>query len=196
VETQSSIGGGNTKITIGCARVRLDQTSIQIDASRHRELVLNVGLRPAVAQDHQDVSSILIESRAKFMPYAPLAHDEEELRAWVASDLLPSAGVTVATLDGALVGMIAVTIQTHCSWIDQLYVMPSLVGRGIGSALLDHALSILRAPIRLYTFQQNAGARRFYERNGFLPIGFSDGQDNEEHCPDVLLERAPEGAPT
>ena len=33
----------------------------------------------------------------------------------------------------------------------------------------------LGSPIRLYTFQANNGARRFYERHGFTPIAFGDG---------------------
>jgi ribosomal protein S18 acetylase RimI-like enzyme len=64
------------------------------------------------------------------------------------------------------------------------------VGLGIGSRLLDCALATAPRPIRLYTFQQNTGARRFYERNGFLPIRFTDGAANEEQCPDVLYECA------
>jgi ribosomal protein S18 acetylase RimI-like enzyme len=38
----------------------------------------------------------------------------------------------------------------------------------------------------LYTFQPNAGARRFYERHGFAAVEFGDGSDNEERVPDVL----------
>jgi hypothetical protein len=49
-------------------------------------------------------------------------------------------------------------------------------------------MNTLAPPIRLYTFQANAGARRFYERHGFVPIEFTDGQANEERCPDVLYE--------
>ncbi|RQP21430.1 N-acetyltransferase [Albitalea terrae] len=69
-------------------------------------------------------------------------------------------------------------------------VDPRSVNRGIGSLLLAHALRTLAPPIRLYTFQANAGARRFYERHGFEPIEFTDGQGNEERCPDVLYEFA------
>ncbi len=43
-------------------------------------------------------------------------------------------------------------------------------------------------PIRLYTFQANLGARRFYSRHGFVAIEFGDGRANEERCPDVLYE--------
>jgi hypothetical protein len=47
---------------------------------------------------------------------------------------------------------------------------------------------MLSRPTRVYTFQANSGARRFYERHGFAAIQLTDGQGNEEHCPDVLYE--------
>ncbi len=122
------------------------------------------------------------------MPYAPLAHSESDVRTWVANELLPSQGVTVATFDGAFVGVLAVSRRDGYSWIDQLYVTPLLVGRGIGSRLINHALVILEPPIRLYTFQANVGARRFYERHGFRAVEFTDGAGNEERCPDILME--------
>jgi ribosomal protein S18 acetylase RimI-like enzyme len=40
----------------------------------------------------------------------------------------------------------------------------------------------------LYTFQQNTGAPRFYERFGFKAVQFTDRSENEERCPDVLYE--------
>jgi GNAT superfamily N-acetyltransferase len=46
-------------------------------------------------------------------------------------------------------------------------------------------------PLWLWTFQANAGARRFYERNGFAPVEFTDGAANEEHEPDVRYEWLP-----
>src|ERR1700676_324580 len=45
-------------------------------------------------------------------------------------------------------------------WIDQLYVLPSSQRRGVGAALLQVAQSKL-APLSLWTFQRNKGARRF-----------------------------------
>ena len=46
----------------------------------------------------------------------------------------------------------------------------------------------LNLSIRLRTFQENLGARRFYEQHGFKIIEFSDGSGNEEHYPDMLYE--------
>jgi ribosomal protein S18 acetylase RimI-like enzyme len=70
----------------------------------------------------------------------------------------------------------------------RIYLDPSTVGTGLVSILVDETKRILGAPIRLYTFQQNKDARRFYRRHGFREIEFSDGASNEEKVPDVLLE--------
>jgi GNAT superfamily N-acetyltransferase len=102
---------------------------------------------------------------------------------------------TVATCAGAVVGVLVVSQRGGFSWIDQMYVTPALVGQGIGSRLLNHAVVFLEPPIRLYTFQANLGARRFYERNGFQAIAFTDGEGNQERCPDILMEWKAVSAP-
>ena len=38
---------------------------------------------------------------------------------------------------------------------------------------------------QLWTFQDNARARRFYEARGFVAEEFTDGAGNEEKTPDV-----------
>lgn len=149
---------------------------------------MNILLRPAVAEDAGRVASILIDTRAAFMPYAPSAHTEAEVRAWVATRLVPSAGVIVAERAGEVAAAMATERSETCSWITQMAVDPPLVGQGLGSVLLEHALKTLALPIRLYTFQANGGARRFYERHGFIALVFTDGRANEERCPDVLYE--------
>jgi GNAT superfamily N-acetyltransferase len=145
-------------------------------------------LRAATIDDATRIADLLIDTRKAFMPYAPSAHTEAEVRAWVASELVPTGGVVVAEVDGTVVGAMAVATAAGVSWINQMAVQPALVGRGLGTHLLAHAVGSLEPPIRLWTFQQNTGARRFYERNGFVAIEFTDGQGNEERCPDVLYE--------
>jgi putative acetyltransferase len=72
------------------------------------------------------------------------------------------------------------------SWIEQLYVDPQHAGQGLGSQLVEHAQS-RRSFLQLWTFQSNLGARRFYDRHGFLPKETTDG-DNEEGAPDIRFE--------
>jgi ribosomal protein S18 acetylase RimI-like enzyme len=128
-------------------------------------------LRPATAADASRVASLLIDTRLAFMPYAPAAHTETEVRDWVASLLVPTGGVTVAIVDGRVMGTMATERIGEVSWITQMAVDPSLVGQGLGSALMTHAMRTLAPRLRLYTFQANVGARRFYERHGFVATG-------------------------
>ncbi len=149
---------------------------------------MQLSLRAANDGDAERIADILIGTRATFMPYAPSVHTEAEVRTWIASRLLPSGGVTVAESDGEVIALVATMVEGDVSWISQMTVAPRLVGKGVGTILLAHAISTLARPVRLYTFQQNHGARRFYERHGFRAIHSTEGEDNEEHCPDILYE--------
>ncbi|WP_284615367.1 GNAT family N-acetyltransferase [Aquabacterium humicola] len=151
-------------------------------------------LRAAQAADAPAIAALLIASRRTHLPYAPIAHPDHDVQRWVAGVLLPTQAVTVAVADdGTLAGVLATAIVDGVGWIEQLYLAPALVGRGLGTRLLQGALATLPRPVRLYTFEANAGARRFYERHGFRALAFSDGSGNEERCPDVLYELATAG---
>jgi GNAT superfamily N-acetyltransferase len=150
---------------------------------------MDVALRAATNSDSGRIADILLQSRSAFVPYAASPHTDDEVRMWVCDILLTRDDVTVALVARQLVGVMFMHRAEDVSWISQLYVHPSHVGQGIGSCLLARALETAARPIRVFTFQQNAGARRFYERNVFVPIRFTDGSGNEERCPDVLYER-------
>jgi GNAT superfamily N-acetyltransferase len=81
---------------------------------------------------------------------------------------------------GALAGIIAF----RSDWIDQLYVLPEVQGRGVGSELLKVAKRAFDC-LQLWTFQRNLGARRFYEARGFELVEETDGARNEEKEPDA-----------
>lgn len=155
----------------------------------------SVVLRTARAADADAVASVLIASRRAHLPFAPLAHPEAEVRDWVREALVAAGRVVVAERGGRVLALLSTRPASSSpapdagiAWIDQLYVLPGQTGQGLGCLLLQHALAQLGRPVRLFTFQANTGARRFYERHGFEAIAFSDGRDNEERCPDVLYE--------
>ena len=145
-------------------------------------------LRPALPEDAQAVASVLIESRKHFLPTVPWAHTESEVRQWVQEHLVPGGGVTVCEQGTQIVAVLATSLEPGVAWIDQLYVLPGHTKTGIGTRLLRHAHQSLPRPIRLYTFQSNSVARRFYEKEGYICIQLSDGSNNEEKTPDALFE--------
>lgn len=153
-----------------------------------------IQIRSAIPEDAGRVSEIYLASRHHFLPYAPLAHSDDEVRDWIANLVVPSGDAWVAMRGDEMVGMMALSDDGTFRWIEQLYITPQATGQGIGSMLLQAALQRLAPPVRLYTFQANEGARRFYERFGFEAIAFGDGSDNEEGCPDVLYEWRGNGA--
>lgn len=148
-------------------------------------------LRAATLADAAVVADVYLRSRKELVASAPLAHPDEDVRAWIRDRLIPAGRVTVAIAEGQVVGFLSVSTGVDASWIDHLYVLPDRVGRGIGSRLLGAARRELSPPIRLHTFQENQRARRFYERRGFTAVAFGDGSGNEERCPDVLYEWRP-----
>jgi len=153
--------------------------------------VVRATFRKATLDDADAVADVYLRSRKELVACAPLAHSDDAVRDWMKSRLIPAGETTVAVVAGAIVGLLAVSRDRDCSWIKQLYLAPTWVGRGIGAQLLEIARSALPPPIRLYTFQGNERARRFYEHHGFTAIRFSDGASNEEKCPDVLYEWRP-----
>jgi GNAT superfamily N-acetyltransferase len=88
----------------------------------------------------------------------------------------------------AVTGMIAF----RNGWIDQLYVLPAVHGRGIGTELLQVARQAFDR-LQLWTFQRNAQARGFYQARGFILVEQTDGSRNEEKEPDAryLWSRRP-----
>lgn len=145
-------------------------------------------IRGARLSDAARVTTCYLASRKTLLPYAPLPHTDAQVLAWVTDTLLPSGGVAVALESGAVVGFVAVSLRADGHWIDQLYVHPARWRRGVGATLLHLAQSRMKGPVRLYTFEPNRAARKFYERHGFTAIGFGDGSNNESRCPDVLYE--------
>jgi GNAT superfamily N-acetyltransferase len=142
--------------------------------------------RPDPARlDAQAMAALAVHrsSKAAALPGIAHPHTDAEDRAWIRS-VFARQSVWLA-LDGEnIVGIAA----RDGEWLTQLYLLPACSGRGVGQRVLD--LMLAEAPrLKLWTFARNAGARRFYERNGFVAIEFGDGSGNEEREPDVLYQR-------
>jgi GNAT superfamily N-acetyltransferase len=150
-----------------------------------------VAIRRATEADADGVADVYLASFHATYAF-PLAHSDEEVRSWIHGLVANGHDTWVAVDGGRVVGMMVVAADD----LDQLYVTPDRLGTGIGRNLLE--LAKVRSPdgLTLYTFQVNARARRFYERNGFVVAALGDGSGNEEGQPDVrYVWRPPAGSP-
>jgi GNAT superfamily N-acetyltransferase len=135
-----------------------------------------------------EVAALFLAARRATLPGLREVHTDAETAAWMRDTVFARQSVRLACLRDEIVGFAA----RDGVWLAHLYVKPGWTGHGIGQTLLDAVLAEAapQTPVlRLWTFQRNAGARRFYERNGFAVARLGDGTGNEEGAPDVLYER-------
>ena len=137
-------------------------------------------LRRAFLSDMPIVARLNRHVRRTCLPYLPDLHTPDEDLAFFQEHVFPTSEVWIAETEGQLVGFAGARLD----WLDHLYVDPAWHGRGVGHALLS-AVRKERSELNLWTFQDNAQARRFYERQGFRLIATTDGSGNEECMPDV-----------
>lgn len=140
-------------------------------------------LRPAQRAEISAIADVFLAARRSILHVVPLAHPDADVPRWIGEALFAETSMWVAERGGAIIAMMSLSP----GWLEHLYVHPAAHGGGVGSALLMLAKARPEAALglQLWTFQGNAGARRFYERHGFTAAEFTDGSGNEERTPDV-----------
>jgi GNAT superfamily N-acetyltransferase len=136
--------------------------------------------------DRGEMGEAAIVHRLAFderLPWLAGLHTPDEDRAYFTGRVFDECDVWGAWDDARLLGFIAF----REGWIDQLYVRPGAQRQGVGSRLLDVAKR-RHGNLRLWTFQRNDRARRFYEARGFVAVEDTDGAGNEEREPDVRYQ--------
>jgi GNAT superfamily N-acetyltransferase len=139
----------------------------------------SIEFRPGSSEDGEQVAALYGAVRAG-LTYLPRLHTAEEDRNYFAAQL---------DEHGSLVAVSPTMIVAFAifgdGWLHHLYVDERHQGRGIGSELVSRVKALTRGALELWTFQMNSGARRFYERHGFVVVEETDGSGNDERLPDV-----------
>ena len=143
-------------------------------------LTLSASIRRLSLDEMDQAALVHREAFDDRLPWLAGLHTPSEDRAFYRDQIFARCEVWGAVDDG-LIGFIAF----RDGWIDQFYVMPARQGQGVGEALLTVAKTAF-PELRLWTFQRNAPARRFYENRGFIALKQTDGSRNEEREPDIL----------
>jgi ribosomal protein S18 acetylase RimI-like enzyme len=145
-------------------------------------------LRQATAADAEALARGAVEGVADYPAFAPSgwtgpAYDTElEYTRVVLAD--PDYHCVVAEIGGGVVGQVTVVPaakaaravdDTSLGHLRNLYVHRSQWGSGLATALMRAALEDARArgfaELRLFVAEEQARARRFYEREGWVTAG-------------------------
>jgi len=138
------------------------------------------GLAPARRRDAGRLARILADwiAETAWMPklYTP-TDDRRFLR-----HLIATAEVTTVRDRWGPKGFLA----RDGGAIHALYLAPEARGHGLGRRLVRRAKAA-SPTLELWAFQANRAARRFYAREGFVEVEFTQGAGNDEGLPDVRL---------
>jgi GNAT superfamily N-acetyltransferase len=138
-----------------------------------------VEIRRAEPTDGDAVAAVFVAAR-QAMDYLPPL-DVEGASAFIRTRVVAELETWVALEERAIVGFATLDAGD----LDHLYVAPEAQGHGVGAALLDHVKALRADGFELWVFQRNAGARRFYERQGCVLLRLTDGAANMEREPDA-----------
>ena len=141
------------------------------------------------------LSATWIDTYASYLSPSTI---EQVTTEWHAPDLLRSqidSGTNyfaVAWLDGEIVGLVTVVERNPLDLhLARLYVLPRHQRKGIGTALLDSALSQYPAArtIRLDVEEQNVKGVSYWRRQHFVMVGSSTLRVGEDLLAIVTMER-------
>jgi len=138
--------------------------------------------------DGNDLKAILEVGRRTWpLTYGPIAGPDYVAMGlakwWTADATIPAirAGrVTVAEVDGAVVGMAVVGPHEHHLVLWKLYVLPEHQGRAIGSALVDSVVDRAMGvypDLRISYLDGNVLAEAFCRSRGFVEISRESSGD-------------------
>jgi ribosomal protein S18 acetylase RimI-like enzyme len=165
-----------------------------------------VTLRPATPADARAIAAISVRgwehAYADFLDSRVLAQrtvesQAERWRAWLAGDVTQT---TVAQVAGRIAGYATVGASRDADAtpavgeLAGLYVDPSAQGAGLGTQLLEDALTRLSAAgftsATLWVFEENGLGRAFYERHGWAVDPGGAGREGADwHGPAVRYRR-------
>jgi GNAT superfamily N-acetyltransferase len=76
-----------------------------------------------------------------------------------------------AQMENSLAGFYTLTNQNEAGWLENLFVLPEYIGRGIGRALFIHAVALARQRrYKILRLEADPNADGFYEKMGMYKI--------------------------
>jgi ribosomal protein S18 acetylase RimI-like enzyme len=119
-------------------------------------------VRPMKPEQAVRAAKVLFRSADRAYRDLNWHHGEDETVKWFTSNLEKWQSIWIYLMGEQICGVMCL----EPGFVDQLFVDVDWQGKGVGSALLDHAKKTLPGGFWLYVFQKNTQAVSFYERHG------------------------------
>jgi ribosomal protein S18 acetylase RimI-like enzyme len=129
--------------------------------------------RPATPADYAFLRELHHRAYREVVTRQFGAWDEHAQDEWFEKGL-HEAAFSVVEVGEVAVGTVALKRDPDCVHLVELQILPEHQRRGLGSALLVAVCERAQAdslPLRLQVLHENHGARRLYERHGFVVTG-------------------------
>jgi GNAT superfamily N-acetyltransferase len=127
---------------------------------------MDVCIRPVGLDEGERLREIAIAAKGYW------GYDREQVRDWAAMGDFSPAGLRqkdfyIAAIEGRVVGWAAAISKGDVFWLDDLWIEPEWMGKGIGSRLFRHAAERGRRAGRVrMEWEAEPNALGFYERMG------------------------------
>lgn len=131
----------------------------------------NLIIRPAKSVDSSAISDCVYAAFKCYIPRigkppGPMLDNYEEV--------IETHQVFVAVVENSIVGLVALSRQSHCMLLDTIVVHPSFQGNGFGKKLLAHAEQEAKrqgyTEIQLYTHEKMTENKAMYQKLGYVEI--------------------------
>lgn len=134
---------------------------------------MNITIRPAITTDASKLSDIAFRSKA-YWPYDPSFIEQCREDLTISPERAGSGRIFVAESEEAIVGFYSFSIESTSSpEMNNLFVSPDFIGKGIGFQLWEHAINFARSNGWDH-FVMDAdpyAAEKFYYKVGCRKIG-------------------------
>ena len=133
-----------------------------------------MNIRPALEHEAEALSALALKAKAYW------GYSTDTIESWrhdlsVSSETIASRPTFVATVGDEIAGFYSLVPSTQSWKLDHLWVLPQFMDRGIGRALVAHALeTALRGGASSVTVDADPNAESFYlacgaDRSGEVP---------------------------
>ncbi len=128
-----------------------------------------LSIRPAQLDEIPVLSDLAFRSKAHWGYDVAFM---EQCRDELTFDAIAIRETWVADIDGTLAGLVRVRVEGDEAEVWDLFVAPEMMGRGVGRALWDHAVTVARgAGATSMRVEADPNAVPFYERMGARVVG-------------------------